>query len=130
MRRFMMIAAVCCCLAGGCTESQLEQGDAIVRDVNNIGQAIDQVASGPAGALIPPQVRQIMQLLGIGAAAAYGIWQKIRADLAKQDTRGVIASVDTLLAGPQVANTKKAKEILANDQGEALAARVKRLKVS
>ena len=130
MKRIAIIMAVCFLLAGGCTEGQLDRGDAIAADVNSVGQAIGQVADGPVGDLLPPGVRQIMQLLGIGAVAAFGVWQKIRGDLAKQDTKGVIASVDTLLISDQVSNTKKAVDLLKEDQGPALVARVRTIKAT
>jgi hypothetical protein len=67
-------------LAGsGCNIEQLEKVDRIVADANTIGGGIAAIPDGPAGALIPREVVIIMELLGIGAAAAYGIWQRIRA---------------------------------------------------
>jgi len=81
--RLLRIAAVCGVLtlsAAGCNEEQLKKGDAITRDANAIGQAISDLADSPAGALIPPGVRAIMELLGLGTAAAVVAWQKIRKD--------------------------------------------------
>lgn len=65
--------------AGGCNEEQLLRVDKAVADVNTIGQGVAAIPDGPAGALVSPDVHFIMELLGIGAAAAYGIWQRIRA---------------------------------------------------
>lgn len=75
----VVLAAMLFGVAGGCNEEQLRRVDQAVADVNTAAQGVAAIPDGPAGALIPPEVAIIMELLGIGAAAAYGIWQKIRA---------------------------------------------------
>jgi hypothetical protein len=75
----VVLAAMLFGTAGGCNEEQLRRIDRVVADVNTAGQEVAAIPDGPAGALIPAEVRIIMELLGIGAAAAFGIWQQIRA---------------------------------------------------
>ena len=82
-RQFPIILALVTLLAlfavPSCTEQQLAQGDKIGRDVNDGGRLLRTLAESPEAAFIPPQVRVILELLGLGGAAAFGIWQKIRA---------------------------------------------------
>lgn len=74
----MVLAAVL--LSGpGCTDEQLAKIDKAVADANQAAQGIAAIPDGPAGALIPDQIKIIMELLGVGAAVAFGIWQRIRA---------------------------------------------------
>lgn len=98
----VVLAAMLFGVIGGCNEEQLLRVDKIVADVNTAGQGVAAIPDGPAGALIPVDVRFIMELLGIGAAAAYGIWQKIRASgvlAEKQDLsvtlKAVVDAIDT-----------------------------------
>jgi len=131
-RLFVTIAVVCCLSIGGCTEEQRAGVDKLANEANDVGDALQVLggANGPLSPIVPPQVLQIMKLLGIGLGGAYAVWQKIRAESETKLARGLIASVDTLLASDQVHNTKKAKELLASDQGNKLAAKVKAIKES
>jgi hypothetical protein len=82
MRRvgFLGVVLAFVLLAGpGCTDEQLARIDKGVADANTAAQGVAEIAEGPAGGLIPDQVKIIMQLLGVGAAVAFGLWQKIRA---------------------------------------------------
>jgi hypothetical protein len=75
----VVLAAMLFGSAGGCNEEQLRRVDRAVADVNTAAQGVAAIPDGPAGALIPREVVMIMELLGLGAAAAFGIWQRIRA---------------------------------------------------
>lgn len=62
----------------GCTDPQRREIDRIIADVNQVGQGIAAAAHGPAAPLIPPELRLIMELVGIATAGAYGTWQTMR----------------------------------------------------
>jgi hypothetical protein len=82
MRRvgFLGVVLAFVLLAGpGCTDEQLAKIDKVVTDANTAAQGVAQIPAGPAGSLIPDEIKIIMQLLGVGAVVAFGIWQKIRA---------------------------------------------------
>ena len=80
--------------AAGCNEDQLRRADRIFGDVNSVGQTIAQLPDSPAGPLIPPDVAAIMKILGIGAAGAYAVWQKIRANGTMKTLKAVTAGVE------------------------------------
>jgi hypothetical protein len=76
---FALVAIFAVFTPGGCSEEQLQQADRTAADVNALGTLVRDVATSPAGGAIPQPVRLIMELLGVGIVAAYGIWQKMRA---------------------------------------------------
>lgn len=90
---------------GGCTEQQLAKIDKAVADVNTVAEGVAAIPDGPAGALIPPQVRVILELLGFSGALAIAVWQRVRASglLAKNadlvtTIRAVVDGIDA--SGP------------------------------
>lgn len=130
MKRFAIIAAVCCLWAGGCTEEQRQDLDRAADDIHNSLPAAQQLADSPAGGLAGEKTQGYMTL-GIGIAGALAAaWQSVRRSQAESAVKGVIASVDTLLVSDLVASTKRAKAVLADDQGKTLAAKVKQIKES
>jgi len=87
--------------AAGCAEEDLQRVDRALADVNAVGQTVSGLPDSPAGALIPPGVRTIMEILGLGTAAACAFWQKIRKDgiLAEKQTlqlttRAIVAGIE------------------------------------
>jgi len=84
---------------GGCTVDQVDRVDQVAADVNAVGQAITEVSQGPAATLLPPEVIRIMQLLGIGAAAAVAIWQKLKASGLLTRNRQLVATLGAVADG-------------------------------
>jgi len=92
----------------GCSEQELQRWDGYVADACDVGQTIGALPDSPAGPLIPAEVRLIMEILGLGTAAAYGIWQKIRKDgvLAEKQSltltaKAIVNAIEKLPAEPQ-----------------------------
>lgn len=97
----------------GCTDQQLAQIDKAVADANQVGQGIAQIPDGPAGALIPPQVQLIMELLGLSGAVAFGLWQKIRASGLLEKNADLVTTIRAVVdgidaSGPQADPVKAA----------------------
>jgi len=106
---FAFTVAGCIGLAG-CDALELQRMDEIMADVNAVGQTIGQIPDSPAGALIPVEVRTIMEVLGLGAAAAYGFWMKLRRDGVLADNqklrltgKAIVAGIERLDGGAQAA---------------------------
>jgi hypothetical protein len=92
-------------LLQSCSPEQLQQADRVFADVNNAGQIAGHVASSPEGAMIPEPFRSALALLGFGGAAAFGIWQKIRASkILERSTdvttalKAIVDAIDTVPA--------------------------------
>jgi hypothetical protein len=92
--------------AGGCTEEQIAKIDKGVADANTAAQGLAAIPDGPAGALIPPQVRIIMELLGVGLAAAFGIWQKIRASGLLLKNSDLVTTIRAVVDGIDASGSK------------------------
>lgn len=110
----------------GCTAEQLGIADRIVADANQAAQGAAQIAEGPAGGLIPVEVRAILELLGIGGALAVAIWQKVRASGVLEKNadlsvtlKAIVDAVEKLepqaggLAKAQIKQVMQAREIYA-----------------
>ena len=52
----------------GCTADQIAGIDRGVADANAIAQTIGGLPDSPAGPLIPPPVRTVLELVGVGGA--------------------------------------------------------------
>ena len=89
-----MTALFCGC--PGCNEQQSDDIDDLAADANAIGKGLQEFAEGPAGDLLPPAVRRIMQMLGIGAAAAYTIWRQMQSKTVQQTGSAVLAAIEKL----------------------------------
>jgi hypothetical protein len=96
-----MIAAVCCLLTG-CTAEQIDRADRAVADANLIGGGVVEFVTGPAGALFPPIVRTIAELLGLSLAGALAVWQAIRAKLLKQTGAAIVNAIESLDPGEKL----------------------------
>jgi hypothetical protein len=95
----------------GCDETQLQRIDRIVADANTAGQGVAAIPEGPAGALIPPDVKMIMELLGVGLAMAYAIWQQLRASGVLRKNADLSVTLKAVAdgidqAGPEAENAK------------------------
>lgn len=101
LNRFLMILAVCCLLTG-CTAEQIAEADAGLADANMIADAVADILGGPAGAMFPPIVRTIAEVLGLSLAAALALWQAIRVKLLQQTGAAIVAAVETLDAGEKM----------------------------
>jgi hypothetical protein len=111
---WLVVSAALLCGAAGCTLEQLERADRAAADANAVGEAITQISTGPAAAIIPPELLQVLLLLGVGLETAVVIWQKIRAAkmLEKnQDLSVTIKAVADAIdqAAPQAAADVKAQ---------------------
>jgi hypothetical protein len=80
-------------LAAGCGEQRLSRIDRLVADVNQTGQAIAAIPDGPAGPVIPDELRLILELVGVGTAGAYGLWQRIRASRLLERKQNITATL-------------------------------------
>jgi len=113
MKRFAAIWSATILLAlavVGCSEQELQRWDGYVADACDVGQTVGSLPDSPAGPLIPAEVRLIMEILGLGTAAAYGIWQKLRKDgvLAEKRSltltaKAIVNAIERLPQGPQAA---------------------------
>lgn len=83
----------------GCSEEQLSDVDKALADVNSVSEGLSDFARGPAGAVLPPMVRTLMELLGIGAAAALGVWKQIRHNVTKDALKAVVSGVESVSDG-------------------------------
>lgn len=97
-------------LAAGCSEEQLSRIDKGLADANELhadaGQVLDALRDSPAGPLIPPQVYQIMELLGVGLVVAIGIWQKIRASGLLSKNQDLVTTLKAVVDGVEAAGSK------------------------
>jgi hypothetical protein len=123
-RHFVMSVAASCLLVagtaavigftmGGCHVEDLRdpnqyQGvDQALTDANDLLHGLQGLADSPAGALIPPPVRTVLELLGFGAAAILTIWQKLR-------TGKLTGTLVSVLRGVERSSTSSQKEVKAN----------------
>jgi len=111
--RIWTVALLCSLLTAGCTEEELAGIDRAVADVNAVAETVAALPESPAGPLIPPNVRVILELIGVGGAAAVVSWQKIRAGLLRTQNqtlqltgKAIVAGVDR--APPSAATAVKA----------------------
>jgi hypothetical protein len=82
--------------AVSCTPEQLARMDKAVADANLAAQGGAAIASGPAGPLLPANVRAILELVGIGGAATAIFYQRLRASgvlVKKADLAMTLAAV-------------------------------------
>ena len=80
----------------GCTQDQVDKIDKAATDANTIGSAIDDIASGPAGDLLPPGVTAAVKGAAGAAAVAFGVWQQMRGRVLKQTGSALVAAVEGL----------------------------------
>ncbi len=97
-RAFVIFGLLCASLLSGCTEEQIDQGEQILTDANSVAEGLSDFADGPAGVLLPPGFRAAVELVGISAAAALGVWQKHKHRLTKDALRAVAAGVENVKA--------------------------------
>lgn len=110
---FTVVLASVLFAGSGCSPEQLQQIDRAVADANTIGQGIAAISDGPAGVLIPPEIRAIMVLLGVGAAAAYEIWQRIRLARVLERNQDLDVTLRALGDGIDQASPKAADDVKA-----------------
>lgn len=80
----------------GCTQEQGDKIDKGMADANAIGDALQEITEGPVGDMLPSGVKSTMQVLGVAAATALGIWQQMRAKVVKQTASAVLAGIERL----------------------------------
>jgi hypothetical protein len=118
-----IVVGLAACLAlftiGGCSDEQLRQADRVFADVNNAGRLTRTVAESPEASLIPPPIRLALELLGLSGAAAFGIWQKIRASKIlerKQDLsvtlKAIVDAIETTDARGQDAVKPRIEDLM------------------
>lgn len=101
-------------VAGGCNEEQLRRIDHAIADVNTATQGIAAIPDGPAGALIPREVTIIMELLGVGAAVAFGVWQKIRASGILERSEDLSVTLKAVVDAIDKTGGQEAENVKAN----------------
>jgi hypothetical protein len=123
-----LVAAALLFTPGGCSPEQLTQADKTMTDVNEIGRAVDQFVASPAGNTLPPVIRMIMELLGVGALAAFGIYKQIRlgqvqgkSDQVSLTLRAVADAVDKLTPSVAKAVKGQVREVMDDRQIRSLA---------
>ncbi len=113
IRSFLLLTLVTLLVGAlGCTDQQLASIDHAVTDANTAAHGISAVAQGPAGAILPPQVRIIMELLGIGATAALGIWKWLQASGLLKKNQDLVMTLKAVCDGVS-ASGKKADPVKA-----------------
>lgn len=114
MRQFCLMLA-CSCLVGiaaGCSPDQIEKIDKVVGDVNTVADGLSDVASGPAGAVLPADVRLVMKLLGVSAAVALALWQRVRGKAVRRTGSAVVAAIESLPSAEKAAVKRAVKSEL------------------
>lgn len=99
---FVKVGVVLCFLAViliGCTPEQVDQVDQTLADANSVATGVVDLVRGPAGAVFPPMVRTIAEVLGIGLAAALGLWKQLKHNLTKDALRAVTKGVENVSDG-------------------------------
>jgi hypothetical protein len=104
-------------LAAGCSEQQLASIDRGIQDVNQVhadaSQVLDQLERSPAGPLIPPQTRPIVDLVGMGLLGAIGLWKTIRASGLLKKNQDLTVTLQALVDGVETSGPQ-AKPVKAN----------------
>lgn len=99
-------------VSGGCNEEQLARIDQGIQDANHVVTAADRtvtdLADSPVGGLIPPQVYQIMELLGIGVTAALALWKTIRASGLLKKNSDLTVTLKALVDGVEASGDQAA----------------------
>jgi hypothetical protein len=98
-----LLPTLCCVAtllaAPGCSERQLAEIDRAAQDANTVGQGVTALAHGPAASLIPAQVRQIMELLGIGLAGALAVWKWLLASGLLKKNQNLTVTLKAIVDG-------------------------------
>ena len=111
--RIHTLAIVFVFVVAGCTAEQIASIDQGVADANAIAQTIGGLPGSPAGPLIPAPIRAILELVGIGGAAAYGIWQNARKKLLQNANDRLKLTGKAIVAGVDRAPPNTAEEVKA-----------------
>jgi hypothetical protein len=97
IRRFVTILAFACllalCTGGGCNEETLKKVDQAVQEVNAVAHT---VTASPATSFLPPEVRILMEILGIGASLAFALWQRLRASGLLSTGAAIVHAIEKL----------------------------------
>ncbi|MCU0916910.1 MAG: hypothetical protein MUC88_20470 [Planctomycetes bacterium] len=94
-----MVAALALFTVPSCTDEQLQRADRVFADANAIGRGVAAIPDGPAGVLIPPDVRCILELLGVTGAAALVLWQKIRSSKILERKQDLAVTLKAIVDG-------------------------------
>ncbi len=97
-----------------CTPEQLAKIDQGVKDANTASEGAAAIATGPAGALIPPQIRLILQLLGFVGPLAVAIWEKIRASRVLEKNADLGTTLAAVVDAIDQADAESAEKVKAN----------------
>jgi hypothetical protein len=109
-----VVSALLLCGAAGCTPEQLGQLDRAAGEVNAVGDAVTQISHGPAAGIIPPDVLAIMEIAGLGLAAAYAVWQRIRASGLLQKNQDLAVTIKAIADGIDASGDKAADDVKAH----------------
>lgn len=107
------VALAAVIVAAGCSVEELAWWDQVVADANQVGQGVADVASGPAGGLIPAPFRGLLELIGLAAGGIALTWQEIRRrkllereEAVTETARAIVRGVEN--ASPEVSLPAKA----------------------
>ena len=119
---FILLSTTTLLLAAGCSQEQLASMGADANDANGVvtaaHQTVQAIHDSPAGALIPDQVYQIMEVLGVGLSLALAIWKSILASGLLKKNSDLVTTLRAVAdgvtaAGPDGAMVKaKIREIM------------------
>ena len=84
-------------LLAGCTQEQLSRIDRGVSDANQVAQGVSGLAQGPAGLIMPPWVRGLLELMGLVGASAVVVWQQLRKSGIFEQLQNVTAAGKTIV---------------------------------
>ena len=96
IRHFVLFGLLCVVLLTGCDQKQIGKADQFFSDANSWGDLLRLIPETPAGVILPPVIRLIMEILGVTAAAALVIWQQIKHKLTKKTLTAVTKGVQQL----------------------------------
>jgi len=84
-------------LYAGCTQEQLARIDRGVSDANQVAQGVSDLAQGPAGPIMPPWVRGLLEVMGLVEASALVVWQQLRKSAIFEKLQTVTAAGKTVV---------------------------------
>ena len=78
LKYFMWVLILMVILCLGCTESQLQQADKVIQDVNSVGRVIQNIIELPTVKVIPHPYILIASTVVGGLLGGVKVWKRIR----------------------------------------------------
>lgn len=114
----LMVVFMVGAFLSGCTEQQASQIDKTLADANSVTTGVVELVRGPGGAVLPPMVRTLAEILGVSVVTALGIWKQVRHNLTKNALKAVTQGVDKMKDAEAAAVKKEIAEKMKGLAGE------------